>query len=387
MIALPKNLGRLIAASLGQGRIVEIEGDFPVGLKIDPSDFIDKVHARIWDHVGRANWREFDAARKWARSLKLRSVAEWLRLCREGKLPADIPSNPNQVYADKGWVGLGDWLGTGTISFSQRKYRAFRAARTWARSLKLKSGSKWRQFTKSGKLPADIPKTPDQVYADKGWVGFGDWLGTGTIAPSQRKYRAFRAARTWARSLKLKSVSEWWQFTKSGKLPADIPKTPDQVYADKGWVGFGDWLGTGTIAPSQRKYRAFRAARTWARSLKLKSVSEWWQFTKSGKLPADIPANPNHVYADKGWVGFGDWLGTGTIAPSQRKYRAFRAARTWARSLKLKSGSKWRQFTKSGKLPADIPKTPNQVYADKGWVGFGDWLGTGRMRRVKGNRA
>ena len=178
-------------------------------------------------------------------------------------------------------------------------------------------------------------------------------------------------------------MSEWQQFTKSGKLPADIPANLAQVYADKGWVGFGDWLGTGTIAPSQRKYRAFRAARTWARSLKLKSVSEWWQFTKSGKLPADIPANPNHVYADKGWVGFGDWLGTGTIAPSQRKYRAFRAARTWARSLKLKSGSKWRQFTKSGKLPADIPKTPNQVYADKGWVGFGDWLGTGRMRRVK----
>jgi len=30
-----------------------------------------------------------------------------------------------------------------------------------------------------------------------------------------------------------------------------------------------------------------------------------------GRLPADIPTNPNHTYADKGWKGMGYWLGTG----------------------------------------------------------------------------
>ena len=30
--------------------------------------------------------------------------------------------------------------------------------------------------------------------------------------------------------------------------------------------------------------------------------------------PLDIPTNPRVIYMNKGWVGFGDWLGTGRIA-------------------------------------------------------------------------
>jgi hypothetical protein len=30
-------------------------------------------------------------------------------------------------------------------------------------------------------LPADIPKTPQYVYAQKGWKGMSDWLGNGKI--------------------------------------------------------------------------------------------------------------------------------------------------------------------------------------------------------------
>ena len=46
------------------------------------------------------------------RSLGLGSAAGWLALCKSGALPADIPSNPNKKYADEGWQGYGDWLGT-----------------------------------------------------------------------------------------------------------------------------------------------------------------------------------------------------------------------------------------------------------------------------------
>ncbi|MDC0323717.1 hypothetical protein OAM21_00825, partial [Verrucomicrobia bacterium] len=97
---------------------------------------------------------------------------------------------------------------------------------------------------------------------------------------------------------------------------------------------------------------------------------------KSGKLPADIPANPESTYKGKGWTGFGDWLGTGNIASHRRQYRNFNAARVFARSLNLKSGSEWRVFCKSGKLPDDIPATPDRTYKDKGWKGIRDWLGT-----------
>jgi len=81
------------------------------------------------------HYRAFSRARKWARSLGLKSGAEWKTFCKSGKLPMDIPVNPYQTYAGRGWKGVGDWLGTGRIAPSLREYRSFAKARKWARSL------------------------------------------------------------------------------------------------------------------------------------------------------------------------------------------------------------------------------------------------------------
>jgi hypothetical protein len=106
------------------------------------------------------------------------------------------------------------------------------------------------------------------------------------------------------------------------------------------------------------------------------------------RLPANIPSNPHNTYADKGWKGYGDWLGTGTVAPRLRQYRPFREARAFVRKLKLKSGMEWKLFCKGemqtkGRLPDDMPACPNQTYPDRGWKGMGDWLGTGRTRHAR----
>ena len=130
----------------------------------------------------------------------------------------------------------------------------------------------------------------------------------------------------------------------------------------------------------------FTKARVFVRNLKLKSESEWRQYAKSGNKPEDIPTNPNVVYKDTGWVSIGDWLGTGTIAPKNREYRVFTKARGFARSLKLKSGSEWKAYCKSGNKPDDIPAKPDNGYKDKGWISMGDWLGTNRSRKDKDKR-
>ena len=84
---------------------------------------------------------------------------------------------------------MGDWLGTGNDrTMAQKITVRFVKARAFARKLKLKSDAEWRAFCKGemprlGRLPADIPASPSRTYADKGWKGMGDWLGTGNIAP------------------------------------------------------------------------------------------------------------------------------------------------------------------------------------------------------------
>jgi superfamily II DNA or RNA helicase len=391
-----------------QGRTPSL-GKLPDDIPAVPDNtYADKGWKGMGDWLGTGRiadqfkvFRPFRAARAFARRLKLKNVPEWSaftkgRTLHLGKLPDDIPANPNQTYAEKGWNSWGNWLGTGTVAAQLKKYRPFRKARAFAHRLKLKGRSEWIAFCKGDmphkeRLPGDIPVAAHAIYAEKGWKGMGDWLGTGTVAPRLRKYRPFREARKFARKLKLKNNSEWLAFARGrmprlGKLPADIPGTPHNTYADKGWKGMGDWLGTGTLAPRLRQHRPFHAARAFARKLKLKNQSEWRAFcrgemTRAGRLPSDIPANPNTVYADNGWKGTGDWLGTGNAANFLKKYRPFRAARAFARKLKLKNQSEWRAFCRGempqvGRLPSDIPANPNQTYANKGWRGTGDWLGT-----------
>jgi hypothetical protein len=350
------------------------------------------------------DYRPFQQARKLARSLGIKSWDEWRRFCKgelseKGYKPDDIPSAPNRIYKDKGWINWGDWLGTGRIADQFKEYRPFQQARGFARSLGLKTVSEWRKFCK-GEFPDkginsdDIPSAPHIVYKHKGWVNWGDWLGTGRIATNIRKYRSYQKAQTFVRDLSLNSHSEWRSYCKGelpdkGVRPADIPNAPNQVYKGKGWVSWNDWLGPRKAVSHISKYMPFQQAREFARNVSLKSRSEWQVFCKGGLpdkgvKPDDIPNAPHIVYKDRGWGGWGDWLGTGRIASFLKEYSSFQQAREFARSLDLESNSDWRRFLKGelpdkGTKPDDIPAQPSKTYKGKGWVNWGDWLGTGRI--------
>jgi hypothetical protein len=130
----------------------------------------------------------------------------------------------------------------------ERRYRSFKNARAFARRLGLKSIDEWREYTKSGAKPDDIPVAPHHVYAADGWAGWGDWLETSAVASrvSHYRHRSFRKARALARRLGLVSSSEWRAYCRSAKKPADIPANPQEAYAETGWAGWSDWLGQHT---------------------------------------------------------------------------------------------------------------------------------------------
>jgi len=389
-------------------RIVEIAGDVPMAMRIDLEKFREQVRLKLWERIGRSNWRFFEEARALVHSLRLKNQTEWYayskgQMLKLGNLPPDIPATPSSAYSDKGWVNWGDWLGTGTIAARLRSYQSFQNARAYARSFKFKNQAEWYQFCRGempqrGRLPADIPATPSNTYASKGWVNWGDWLGTGTIANSLKMYQPFPRARAFARSLNLKSVTDWRKFcngelAKAGQLPVDIPSYPEGTYFKKGWVSYGDWLGSGNTSTLLKKFRPFKAARAFSRRLNLRSGSEWRTYCRGempnlGPRPVDIPSNPNLAYRGKGWKGMGDWLGTGSVAPQQKVFRGFLQARAFVRKLELRSVAEWLVFSKGelkklGRLPPDIPVAPEQQYAGTGWKGWGDWLGTGAISNAR----
>ncbi len=59
----------------------------------------------------------------------------------------------------------------------RNQWRPFEEAREHVRSLNLKSQKEWREYSRRGNRPSDIPTAPDRVYEDDGWQGFSDAPG------------------------------------------------------------------------------------------------------------------------------------------------------------------------------------------------------------------
>jgi predicted helicase len=172
-----KEFGRLPS-----GKIIEIEGSIALGARVDLAAFSKAIETKLWDSVGRANWRSFKDARDFARGLGFHKSSDWKRYARSSERPSDIPMWPAFIYRNEGWNSWKDWLGAGRTS-PRKEIRQFAKARAFARKLKLANFSEWKRFAKSSRRPDDIPTQPWKRYANEGWIGIDDWLGTSRRAP------------------------------------------------------------------------------------------------------------------------------------------------------------------------------------------------------------
>ncbi|MGY5151892.1 MAG: integrase repeat-containing protein [Candidatus Nitrosopumilus sp. bin_6a] len=323
-------------------------------------------------------YRSFEDARKFAQSLELKSYKQWQKYCKDNTIPKDIPRAPDQKYK-KEWISWGDFLGTNKIATNFRDYLKFEDARKFVKKLNISSANEWRAYCKSDNKPKNIPSVPYKTYKNKGWIGWGDWLGTKNMSGKDMssQFLSYEDAREFVKKFDLDTGSDWKKFIQTNNIPDKIPRAPNLAYKNK-WEGWQKFLG-GTY----REYSSYDIAKKFAQSLNLKTGREWKKFVQSKKKPKNIPANPNGVYKNKGWKGWGDFLGTGNIASMNKQFCSFEDAKKFAISLNFKNGEKWMEFCKLDKNPKNIPRNPNAVYKNKGWKGWGDFLGTGTISSIE----
>jgi len=184
------------------------------------------------------------------------------------------------------------------------QYWSFKKSRKYVRQLGLKNTDAWREYTQSGNKPDEIPSIAENYYEAE-WQGMGDWLGNGNIAGStkSKNWLPWREAKLLYRKIKeennLKNLKEWEQYVKNNKLPKNLPPFPNLVYSEDKIRNEKEKL---------EKYRSYKDAKKFIHSLKLKNRQSWRYYYNSGKLPSDIPTDPQNTY--KEWVGIRDWLGT-----------------------------------------------------------------------------
>ena len=180
------------------------------------------------------------------------------------------------------------------------------------------------------------------------------------------KFLSFKEALVVARSLRLPGRMEWKVWSKEGLRPPNMPSDPAKVYKAHGWQGWGHWLGTGNAAGGQQAthFLPFAEALVLARSHGLASSREWKVWSKEGLRPANVPSNPDNVYEDHRWQGWGHWLGSSN--QKTKLFLPFKEALVVARSLGLHSSADWHVWSKEGLRPANLPAAPLQVYKDHG---------------------
>ena len=172
------------------------------------------------------------------------------------------------------------------------------------------------------------------------------------------RFLPYEKAKKYVHKVNLKNQKEWQDFSKSDKKPAFIPAAPQKVYKGKGWTNLGDWLGTGVFAPKDREYWPYEKANEFAQSSGIKSAKQWFLASKGDELPATLPANPAQIYKQKGWISWGDFLGTGRIADQQKKYWEYKKARDFVHALKFRG--------EDGIPIVDQEKNPAVRFAYKG---------------------
>ena len=309
------------------------------------------------------NFMKFEDAIKTVREKQIKSRSQYQESLLTGLLE-NLPWNPNEVYAGKGWVNWKHFLGTELHSFED--------AQKLAQSMKIESRDHYRLLRKKGLLP-NMPATPERTYRDKGWTTWGDFTGSGNVSNNNKELFSFEDAQKLAQSMKIETKNHYRKLKKDNLLPDDMPWNPNKTYAGKGWTTWGDFTGSGNVSHNNKEFFSFEEAQKLVQSMNILNRQQYHQAIKDG---LNMPSDPDKTYAGKGWVNW--WHFFGKV---EKEFLSFEEAQKIAQSMNILSSKQYNSFKKNGLFPDNMHSTPSKFYKDKGWKGWKDFLGTTKMMK------
>jgi hypothetical protein len=138
------------------------------------------------------------------------------------------------------------------------------------------------------------------------------------------------------------------------------------------WTNWFDFLGGGR---RKEGWRSYEEAKKWAIASGIKGQKDWYRKSRAGELPDDLPAQPDKVYAGKGWTTWFDFVGGKCRRTSG--WRSYEEAKKWAIANGIMKAKEWQQKSAAGELPDDLPAQPHLTYRGQ-WESWFDFLGRGR---------
>lgn len=165
------------------------------------------------------------------------------------------------------------------------------------------SESKWISYRQN--LPDFISKYPRDTYLSRGWISWGDFLGTNRIADLDRRksFMTYSEAKKWCMENNIKSRTDY-----ENKCIKDLlPKSPDASYAE--WVSWSEFLPTQKVKRF-KTFLPFDEFKQWVLVNKpeIKSYVNYYEWVRNEPIPTFIPRQPRTAYNNKGWRGWSNFF-------------------------------------------------------------------------------
>lgn len=145
---------------------------------------------------------------------------------------------------------------------------------------------------------------------EKYWISkFSNLTNTssGGLGGSGLKYfLSYEEVKSWIKeNMNVKSKNDWYKQIKNINNNNNIPKEPREVYLNRGWVSWGDFLGTNKIANQNKNFMSYDDFKIFIKNNNIKTYTEFKNKRKNlKKLNEKMPTNPNITYKNSGWISW-----------------------------------------------------------------------------------
>jgi hypothetical protein len=261
-----------------------------------------------------------------------------------------LPADPASSYINNGWNGWGEFLGSGRTARG-RDFRSYEEAKAIVQEAGIKTGTEYDDWPE--RAAYKLPATPDIFYTEaEGWNGWKTFLGTDKGFPSYEEAKAI------VQQAGIKTRAEYTECP--DRRAANLPGDPQRRYKGNGWNGWGEFLGSSRRAPVKH-IASYEEAKAIVQQAGITSTAEYddWPERAAYKLPSE----PGAYYKTKGWQGQDDFFATG--------WPSYNEAFDLVRPLNFKTGAQYKERY----FELGLPRNPDTVYKNKGWVSWKVFLG------------
>ena len=143
------------------------------------------------------------------------------------------PSQPHEVYKDKGWISWPELVG-----IEKKEFLPFEDFKREVRELYPGKGDIKKWYHEERRNHPNWPSNPDRVYKDKGWISWSELVGI-----EKKELLPFEDFKREVRELYpgKGDIKKWYHEEKRNH--PNWPSAPDKVYKDKGWISWSELVG------------------------------------------------------------------------------------------------------------------------------------------------